>query len=145
MAVNVVMGMEKLYTIIHRCLTEENKPDGLLEDVETIVNSYYQESHLDEPILWITQHPAIADRQADISKTMDLIVPFEIDAGVYDPDLDTADLESQNMVCRSILAVLKNWQRIQAEELPGRRLIRNITLQTYSPVGYVNVIKKSDK
>jgi hypothetical protein len=43
------------------------------------------------------------------------------------------------------MSILNNWQQIQAEELPGQRLIRNITLDTYSPVGYVNVTNKSDK
>ena len=38
--VGIVTGMEKLYTIILGCLEAENTTNGLLEDVETIVNSY---------------------------------------------------------------------------------------------------------
>ena len=145
MTVGIVTGMEKLYNIIIGCLETENVEDGLLEDVETIVNSYYNESHLEEPIIWVTQHPANANRQADISQTMELNVPFEFDCGVYDPDLDTSNLASQNLANRVIMSILNNWQTIQARELPNHRLIRNITLQTYSPVGYVNVTNKSDK
>ena len=127
------------------CLEAENTTDGLLEDVETIINSYYNESHLEEPIVWVTQHPATANRQADLSQTMELTVPFEFDCGVYEADLEESNLASQNLANRVIMSILNNWQTIQATELPGQRLIRNITLQTYSPVGYVNVTNKSDK
>ena len=144
-SVGIVTGMEKLYTIMVKCLEKENTTGGLLSDVETIVNSYYNESHLEEPIVWLTQHPATANRQADISQTMELTVPFEFDCGVYEVDLDESNLASQNLVNRVIMSILNNWQTVQAEELPGQRLIRNITLQTYSPVGYVNVAGKSDK
>ena len=145
MTVGIVTGMEKLYTIIIKCLEEENKENGLLEDVETIVNSYYNESHVEEPVVWVTQHPANANRQADISQTMELTVPFEFDCGVYDQDLDVSNLASQNLANRVIMSILNNWQTIQGQQLPNQRLIRNITLQTYSPVGYVNVNNKSDK
>ena len=145
MTVGIVTGMEKLYTIMTKCLEVENTTDGLLEDVETIINSYYNESHLDEPIVWVTQHPANANRQADISGTMELTVPFEFDCGVYDEDLDNSNLASQNLANRVIMSILNNWQTIQSQELPNQRLIKNITLQTYSPVGYVNVTNKSDK
>jgi len=145
MTVGIITGMEKLYQIILTCLIAENTENGLLHDVETIVNSYYEEAHLDEPIVWVTQHPATANRQADISQTMELTVPFEFDCGVYDPDLDVSNLASQNLANRVIMSILNNWQTIQSQELPNQRLIKNITLQTYSPVGYVNVTGKSDR
>ena len=133
MTVGIVTGMEKLYKVIVGCLEAENTDGGLLEDVETIINSYYNESHLEEPIVWVTQHPATANRQADLSQTMELSVPLD------------SNLESQNLANRVILSIMNNWQTVQARELPNQRLIRNITLQTYSPVGYVNVTNKSDK
>ena len=76
---------------------------------------------------------------------MELTVPFEFDCGVYDQDLDISNMASQNLANRVIMSILNNWQTIQATELPNQRLIKNITLQTYSPVGYVNVTNKSDK
>ena len=144
MTVGIVTGMEKLYNIMIGCLEAENTTNGLLEDVETIINSYYNESQLEEPIVWVTQHPATANRQADLSQTMELTVPFEFDCGVYEADLEASNLASQNLANRVIMSILNNWQTIQATELPGQRLIRNITLQTYSPVGYVNVTNKSE-
>lgn len=145
MTVGLVTGLESLYNIVLECLECEHNEDGLLSDVETIVNSYYNEKHLEEPVVWVTQHPARTGRQADISQTLDLVVPFEFDCGVYLNDLDEANLYSQNLTNRVIMSILNNWQRVQSEVLPGQRLIRNVSLETYSPVGYVNVNGKSDK
>ena len=145
MTVGIVTGMEKLYAIMTRCLEAENTTNGLLEDVETIINSYYNESHLEEPIVWVTQHPATANRQADLSQTMELAVPFEFDCGVYEADLEESNLASQNLANRVIMSILNNWHTIQSQQIPNHRVITNITLQTYSPVGYVNVTNKSDK
>ena len=145
MTVNVVTGFETIYDIMVGCLERENVENGLLEDVETIVNTYCNEEHIDEPVIWVTQHPTTTYRQADISQTTELTVPFEFDCGVYEVDLDDGFDASQNLANRVILAILKNWQTIQSEYLPGQRLIKNITLNTYSPVGYVDVTNKSDK
>ncbi len=145
MTVGIVTGMEKVYTIITQCLEVENVEDGLLEDVETIINSYYNEAHLEEPIIWVTQHPMTANRQADLSQTMNLVIPFEFDCGVYEEDLEESNLASQNLANRVIMSILNNWHTIQSQEIPNHRVITNITLQTYSPVGYVNVTNKSDK
>ena len=145
MSVNVVTGFEKVYKIMLGCLERENTTGGLLEDVETIVNSYYEENPINEPVVWVTQHPTTANRQADLSQTMELTVPFEFDCGVYEIDLDDSFEASQNLANRVILSILRNWLQVQSEELPNQRLIKNITLQTYSPVGYVNVTNKSDK
>lgn len=145
MTVNILTGFEKINEIINSCITSEMTENGILSDVETFVNTYYEEGQVEEPVIWLTQHPTTASRQADISQTMELTTPFEFDCGVYEVDLEDANLASQNLANRVILSILKNWQRIQAEKLPGQRMIRNITLETYSPMGYVNVAGKSDK
>ncbi len=145
MTVNILIGFEKINEIINECITREITTDGLLEDVETFVNTYYEEGSIDEPVIWITQHPTTANRQADISQTMELTTPFEFDCGVYDNDIEDANMQSQNLANRVILSVLRNWQTVQAELLPGQRMIKNITLNRYSPLGYVNVKGKSDR
>lgn len=145
MTVNIVTGFEKINEIMNTCITNEMTEDGLLSDVETFTNTYYDEGSVEEPVIWMTQHPTTAERQADISQTMTLITPFEFDCGVYDNDMDAADLESQNLTGRVILSILRNWQRVQSEVLPGQRMITNIALESYSPVGYVEVKGKSDK
>jgi hypothetical protein len=145
MTVNILTGFEKINEIMTTCITCEMVENGLLEDVEDFVNTYYEEGSVDEPVIWMTQHPTTADREADISRTMELTTPFEFDCGVYDNDMEDANLASQNLANRVILAILKNWQTVQADKLPGQRMIKNITLRTYSPMGYVNVTGKSDR
>ena len=145
MTVNILTGFEKINQIINCCITREMTENGLLADVETFVNTYYEEGSIDEPVIWITQHPTTAGRQADISQTMELTTPFEFDCGVYDNDIEDANMQSQNLANRVILSVLRNWQTVQAELLPGQRMIKNITLNRYSPLGYVNVKGKSDR
>ena len=145
MTVNILTGFEKINEIINESIQRELTTEGLLSDVETFVITYYEEGSIDEPVIWITQHPTTANRQADISQTMELTTPFEFDCGVYDNDIEDANMQSQNLANRVILSVLRNWQTVQAETLPGQRMIKNITLNRYSPLGYVNVKGKSDR
>ena len=145
MAVNILTGFEKINTIINKCITNEITEDGILSDVETFINTYYNEGQVEEPVVWITQHPTTVERNPDISKTALLNTPFEFDCGVYEKEIEDANTSSQNLCNRVILSILKNWQTVQAEELPQNRMIRNITLETYSPMGYVPVTGKSDK
>ena len=145
MTVNIKTGFEKLDQIMNCCITREMATDGLLEDVETFVNTYYEEGQVDEPVIWMTQHPTTANRQADISQTMELVTPFEFDCGVYDVEIEDANRLSQNLANRVILAILKNWQTVQAEVLPGKRMIKNITFQRYYPLGTIEVNGKSER
>ena len=145
MGVNILTGFEKVITIINGCITAEMVEDGILEDVETFVNTYFNEGNVDEPVVWITQHPTTVEKGADIGQTLLLKTPFEFDCGVYEVDLEDANTSSQNLCNRVILSILKNWQTVQSTETPGNRMIRNITLDRYSPMGYVQVKGKSDK
>lgn len=143
--VNILTGFEKINTIIHGCITAEMVENGILEDVETFINTYYEEGSVDEPVVWITQHPTTVERNADISKTLLLKTPFEFDCGVYEVEIEDANTSSQNLCNRVILSILKNWQRVQASEIPNARMIMNIELDRYMPMGYVTVKGKSDK
>ena len=68
--VNIITGFEKINTIIKACITTEMTENGLLSDVETFINTYYNEGQVDEPVIWITQHPTTVSKGADISKTL---------------------------------------------------------------------------
>ena len=145
MTVNILTGFEKINDIMQQCITDEINQNGLLSDVETFINTYFNEGQVDEPVIWITQHPTTVEKNADISKTLLLKTPFEFDCGVYEREIEDANTSSQNLCNRVILSILKNWQTVQNELLPGQRMIRNIELETYSPMGYVQVTGKSDK
>ena len=142
--VNILTGFEKINKIINECINREICHDGILSDVETFINTYYNEGQVEEPVIWLTQHPTTVEKGADISSTLLLKTPFEFDCGVYEPEIEDANTSSQNLCNRVILSILKNWQTVQSEE-DTPRMIRNITLETYSPMGYVPVTGKSDK
>ena len=142
---NIVVGMETLQTILAGCIDAEMTDDGLLEDVATFKRIYLEEEHIDEPFIWMYQHETRPNRQADISRTMELTTPFQFNCAVYEPELEDANESTMNLATRVILAVQKNWQTIQNQELPGQRLIRNITLETFYPLGTVDVNNKSER
>ena len=142
---NIVVGMETLQTILAGCIEAEMTPNGLLEDVATFKRIYLEEEHIDEPFIWMYQHETRPGRQADISRTMELTTPFQFNCAVYEPELEDANESTMNLATRVILSVQKNWQTIQNQELPGQRLIRNITLETFYPLGTVDVNNKSER
>ena len=144
MTVNILTGFEKIQQVMSTSIKREITENGLLSDVETFYPCYYEEGGVDEPVVWLTQHPSRANRQADISQTMELTTPFQITAGVYEVELEDAYIASQNLANRAILAVLKNWLPVQAE-IMEKRTIKSITLDTYTPMGYLDVKGKSDK
>jgi len=142
---NIVIGMETLQTILAGCIEAEMTEDGLLEDVNTFKKIYLEEEHIDEPFIWMYQHETRPNRQADISRTMELTTPFQFNCAVYEPELEDANESTMNLATRVILSVQRNWQTIQNQELPGQRLIRNITLETFYPLGTVDVNNKSER
>ena len=77
--VNILTGFEKINVIINECINREICTDGLLEDMETFINTYFNEGQVEEPVIWLTQHPSTVERNADISKTALLKTPFEFD------------------------------------------------------------------
>ena len=137
-------GFEKVKQVILCCLTQEMTTNGLLEDVETLENTYYREAQVEEPVIWMTQHPTRINRNADISGTVEVITPFEFDCGVYEVEIEDADGKSQNLAWRTVGAIRKNWLNAQAQ-VGTPRTIKRIDLDTYSPIGYVPVQGKSDK
>jgi len=145
MTVNILTGFEKINKIINKCIKSEITSEGILSDVEEYIDTYFHEGEVEEPVVWVTQHPTTVEKGADIGKTLLLKTPFEFDCGVYAKEIEDANTLSQNLCNRVILSILKNWQKAQTEELPGNRMIRNIELDTYSPMGYVQVTGKSDK
>ena len=145
MTVNISIGLEKIQEIMKQCIDTEITADGLLEDVETYLTIYSEEEHVEEPFIWMYQHEARASRQPDISSTMDLTIPFQFNCAVYEREIEDANTSTQNLATRVLLSICKNWQTVQSQILPGQRLIKNITLETFYPMGTVQVNNKSEK
>ena len=144
MTVNIQTGLENVQLIMKTCIESEICENGLLEDVESFFTIYNDEDHVEEPVIWMYQHETRAGRQADISNTMDLTIPFQFNCSVYEPELEDANTATQNLATRVILAILRNWQTVQAEIMQGR-LIKNITLETFYPLGTIDVNNKSER
>lgn len=144
MTVNIQTGLENVQLIMKTCIESEICENGLLEDVESFFTIYNDEDHVEEPVIWMYQHETRAGRQADISNTMDLTIPFQFNCSVYEPELEDANTATQNLATRVILAILKNWQTVQSEIMQGR-LIKNITLETFYPLGTIDVNNKSER
>ena len=144
MTVNIQTGLENVQLIMKTCIEREICENGLLEDVESFFTVWNNEDHVEEPVIWMYQHETRAGRQADISNTMDLTIPFQFNCSVYEPELEDANTSTQNLATRVILAILRNWQTVQAEIMQGR-LIKNITLETFYPLGTIDVNNKSER
>lgn len=126
------------------CIEREMNSEGILSDVETFIPIFHHESTVEEPVIWMTQHPTHAEKQIDISKQVVLITPFEFDCAVYKSELEDAELASQNLATRVILAITKNFKCVQ-KDIVGGRIIKKIGLETYYPVGDVEIKGKSDR
>ena len=145
MTVNLLLGLEKIQEIMKSCIESEITADGLLADVETFITVFQEDQHVEEPVVWMYQHESRSGRQADLSQTMDLTIPFQFNCAVYEPEIEDANLASQNLATRVLLSINRNWLQIQSQVLPGQRLIRNITLETFYPLGTVDVNNKSER
>jgi len=140
---NLLTGLEAVTKIIKECITIENVPDGILEDVESIIKVANNEEGVDEPAVWIVQHPTLPEKNATIAKIMTLVTTFEFVCIEYDPDPETAELKSQNLAARVVLSILRNFQQVQMEY--DVRVIKNIRFNMFYPVGEVAVAGKREK
>jgi len=145
MTVNIVSGFENLFLIMKECIETEMTDNGLLNDVETFIPVYLEEDRVEEPVVWMYQMETTPLRQADISSTMELQTPFQFNCAIYESDIEESNTSCQNLACRVVLAILNNWQRVQSNLLPGNRMIRNITLDRYYPLGTIEVNGKSER
>ena len=145
MTVNIVSGFENIYKVMKGCIEAEMTEEGLLSMVETFIPVYLDEERVEEPVVWMYQLETMPVKGADISQTMDLQTPFQFNCAVYEKEMEDANTSTQNLATRVILSIQKNWQTVQSEILPGNRLIRNITLETFYPMGTVDVNNKSEK
>ena len=141
---SLITGLESITKTIKNCLQIENVPGGLLEDVEDIITVYNNEDGVDEPAVWMVQHPTTARDRVDLRQQLTLISPFEFVCIEYNHDTEVAEERSQNLATRVALSVLKNYQHVQTD-LGYDRTITKIEFNTYRPVGEISVQGKSEK
>ena len=145
MTVSIISGFENIYKIMKGCIEAEMTDEGLLKDVETFIPVYLEEERVEEPVIWMYQLETTPSRGADISQTMELQTPFQFNCAIYEKEITNANTSTQNLACRVVLSILNNWQTVQNQVLPGNRMIRNITLDRYYPLGTIEVNGKSER
>lgn len=141
---SIITGLESVTKTIKGCLQAENVTSGILEDVEDIITVYNNEDGVEEPAVWMVQHPTTARDKVNLSQTLTLVSPFEFVCIEYDPDPEKAEEKSQNLATRVAIAVLKNYQSVQSN-LGYTRTIKAIEFNTYRPVGEISVQGKAEK
>ena len=142
---NILTGLEAVRKIMQDCIINENTSEGVLADVNQIITSSNNENGVNEPCIWINQHPTIVapNSKTSISNDIKLMTPFEFVCIEYDPDPEIADQKGQNLASRVVLSVLNNYQRIQKEY--NEQVIQKIDFYMFYPVGEVHVVGKSEK
>ena len=142
---NILTGLAAVSQIIKECITSENTPEGMLNDVLSVITVVNNEEGIDEPAIWINEHPTIPydNAKTKLSRDIDLATTFEFVCIEYDPDPETAELKGKNLASRACLAVMKNFQHIQKKY--GMRVIKNIHFVAFYPVGEISIKGKREK
>ena len=144
---NILTGLEAVRQIMQDCILLENTEDGILSDVKQVITTANNENGVDEPCIWINQHPTIVapNSKTSLSNHILLMTPFEFVCIEYDPDPEISEQKGQNLASRVVLAITKNYQKIMKNQYPGERVIQNIDFYMFYPVGEVSIMGKSEK
>ena len=143
---NLTYSLATVTRIIKECVYRENTEGGLLEHVKTIIPIYYNEYGIDEPAIWITQHPTLpqSDKKRNISQEVTLTTPFQFTCVEWDKDPEIAELKGQELATLVGRAVQKNYLHVQ-KELNVPRRISYIDINSYLPNGEVSINKQNKK
>ena len=144
MRLSIIESQEKVTEKIKECITAEMCEDGLLEDVETFVPSYRMDEPMEEPLVWLFEHPTtVADpKSGALSQRMLLQTPFEFVCVVYDEeDIEQSEMLGKNLASRVAASIACNAHKFA----DGGRLFNRVKFDTLYPVGEVLIDEKSEK
>lgn len=85
----------------------ETETGGLLEDVETVINSVNSDVPSDPPCVWIVEHPTIPYSEANLSHIQRVSTTFEFVCVEEDSDLEIAQIKGENLATRVGASILK--------------------------------------
>ena len=126
-------------------LEAEHTEGGLLEDVNTIIQVSQNDAPIDEPAVWIVQHPTVlSSNKGNLGHVAELLTPFEFACFVYHPDLEESFKMGQDLATRVGVSILKNFMKNNTDE-NGQRIFTKIDFQEYLPVGEVSIEGKAEK
>ncbi len=140
---NIISSQELITQRIKDCIKEEMNPEGLLGDVETFVPSYRMDEEMEEPCVWLFEHPTTIanDKTGSLSNKLYLQTPYEFVCVVYDDeDIEQSEMAGKNLAGRVAASIAKNSKKLNED-----RLIHKIVFESLYPVGEVTIENKSDK
>lgn len=140
---NIITSQEVITKRIKECITSEMNPNGLLYDVETFVPSYRMEDEMEEPLIWLFEHPTTIanDKTGALSQKLYLQTPYEFVCVVYDEDdIEESEMLGKNLASRVAASIAKNHIKLNED-----RIIKKIEFETLYPVGEVEIRNKSNK
>ncbi len=139
---NIISSQELITMRIKECIRKEMHSEGLLHDVETFIPSYMIDEEMDEPAVWLFEHPTTIanDKSGALSQKLYLQTPYEFVCIVYmEDDPEESEMLGKNLAGRVAASIAKNHK-----ELNEDRLISKLVFETLYPVGEVEIKNKSD-
>ena len=126
---NIINSQELVTTRIKECIYSEMNSEGLLHDVETFIPSYRMDEPMEEPCVWLFEHPTTVadDKKGLLGGKLYLQTPFEFVCIVYDEDdIEQSEMAGKNLASRVARSIIKNSVKL-------------------NPVGEVTIKNKSNK
>ena len=140
---NIITSQELVTLRIKECIYTEMHPEGLLHDVETFIPSYRMDEPMNEPCVWLFEHPTTIDdnKSGVLSQRLKLQTPYEFVCIVFDDeDIEKSEMLGKNLAGRVAASITKNSRALNKD-----RVINTILFDTLYPVGEVTVKNKSNK
>lgn len=145
MSLSIIKGMDTVSRNVKNYIAVETATGGLLEDVETVINSVNSDVPSDPPCVWIIEHPTIPYSEANLSHTQRVSTTFEFVCLEEDSDLEIAQIKGENLATRVGASILKNANRIKESPDDPDRLFDKILFKALYPVGEVAITDKQEK
>jgi len=140
---DIVTQTEIVTRTIKHYLTVENKENGLLEDVQTIIKSITTDMAIDTPCVWINEKGTFPYGKNNLSHTQELSSTYEFVCIDYDDDLEIAQDKSKNLATRVVTTILKHLNVSRENETDPLRLFSKVEFKELL-VGTVPITNKLD-
>lgn len=138
-------SVENILEIVEDCLNyEKESSEGLLNHVKTIIHTYNNEYGIEEPAIWIVEHPIIRKSNDNLSQELTLISTIGFVCVEWDKDPKIAEKKARTLASKVALSIKRNYRRIQYNKF-NDRLIVNVLFNTLHPVGEIDVEGKTKK
>lgn len=144
---DIVTSLDIVTRNVKYYITSENNTGGILEDVNTIIRSSNTDVTIDEPAVWIIQHPTIMkdENAINLNGVQQLETTFEFVCVEYDDDLEASEIKGINLASRVAKCILKNFNKIKDNENDPVHIFDNVNMEALYPVGEVNVEGKAKR